>query len=318
MNVFEKIKKFPFVLAPLAGYTNHPFRLICREYGASVVFTEMVSIYTITKKNLIKKNFPLFYFSKKEKPIALQLFGNNPDLFFDAASAGERMGFDIIDINMGCPVRKVLRTGAGANLLDNIELAEKIVKNTVKAVKIPVSIKIRLGSDDKKNVYLDFNKMAEDNGVKIIILHARTRAQGFSGNADWKHIEILKQKSRLFVIGNGDVKDRESALKMKKETGCDAVMIGRAAIGNPFIFKEIKDKKYHPSLKEKIKTALKHFKLYYDFIGEHAIFEMRKHLGKYLSDFPYAAKVRKELFELNKFEEIISYLKKLGNSITNP
>lgn len=315
MNVLDKIKKFSFILAPLAGYTNSPFRLICRKYGASLVFTEMVSIYTITKKNLIKKNWQLFYFSKKEKPIALQLFGNNPDLFYEAAQIGEEMGYDIIDINMGCPVRKVIRTGAGANLLDNIELAEKIVKSVVKAVKIPVSIKIRTGPNEKKNVYLDFNKMAEDSGVKIIILHARTRAQGFSGNADWKHIKILKQKSKLFVIGNGDVKDRESALLMKKETGCDAVMIGRAAIGNPFIFKEIKNKRYHPSLKEKIKIALKHFNLYYDFAGERAIFEMRKHFGKYLSDFPYAAKVRKELFALNGCEEVKNYLKQLERNI---
>ncbi len=315
MNVIDKIKKFPFVLAPLAGYTNYPFRLICKKYGASLVFTEMVSIYTITKKNLIKKNSHLFYFSKKEKPIALQLFGNNPDLFYEAAKIGEEMGYDIIDINMGCPVRKVVRTGAGANLLDNIELAEKIVKNIVKAVKIPVSIKIRTGPTEKKNVYLDFNKMAEDNGVKIIILHARSRSQGFSGYADWKHIENLKKKSRLFVIGNGDVKDRNSALKMKKETGCDAVMIGRAAIGNPFIFKEIKDKNYHPDLKEKIKIALKHFELFYDFAGKRAIFEMRKFFGKYLSDFPYAAKVRKELFAMDDYKRIKNYLRELNKTV---
>jgi len=311
MNLIEKIKKFPFVLAPLAGYTNHPLRLICREYGASLVFTEMVSIYTITKKRHEKKNYPLIYFSKKEKPIGVQLFGNNHDLFYDAAKICEDKGFDLIDINMGCPVKKVVRTGAGANLLENIELAEKIVKNVVKAVKIPVSIKIRIGPSEEKNVYLDFNKMAEENGVKIIILHARSRSAGFKGKAKWEHIKILKQKSKLFVIGNGDVVDRESAIKMKSETGCDAVMIGRAVIGNPFIFKEIKDENYKPNLKEKIKTAVKHFNLYYKFIGKRAIFEMRKHFSKYISDFPNAANIRKELFLIEDEKEIVKYLKNL-------
>jgi tRNA-dihydrouridine synthase B len=311
MNITEEIKKFPFVLAPLAGYTDYPFRKLCREYGASMAYTEMVSEFTMASPHLRPRMEKLTFFTPEEKPVGIQLFGNRPEMFFDAAKAAEEMGFDIIDINFGCPVRKVAGSGSGASLLLDLSLAEKIVKNTVRAVKIPVSIKIRSGWDEKNDVFLDFNRMAEDNGVTIITLHPRTRMQMFRGKSNWEHIRILKEHSKLFVMGNGDVNNREDAHRMIKETGCDAVMIGRAAIGNPFIFKEIADETYTPTLRERIFTAMRHFELLHDLKSAHGILEARKYFNKYLKNFDRASDVRKELMKMEDKEEILKFLRNM-------
>lgn len=311
MNLFEHVKKFPFVVAPLAGYTDYPFRKLCREYGASLAYTEMVSEFTMATERLRPRMEKLTYFTPEEKPVGIQLFGNKADMFYDAAKAAEEMGFDIIDINFGCPVRKVAGSGSGASLLLDILLAEKIVQNTVKAVKIPVSIKIRSGWDDKTQVFLDFNKMAENNGISAITLHPRTRMQMFKGKSNWEHIKILKENSKLFVIGNGDVTNRDDAFRMKKETGCDAVMIGRAAIGNPFIFKEIADETYSPTLRERIITASRHFELLYALKGRFGMLESRKYFNKYLKGFDRASDVRQILMKLEDREEILRFLKNM-------
>jgi nifR3 family TIM-barrel protein len=311
MNVIDEIKKFPFVLAPLAGYSDHAFRKICREYGASLAYTEMVSEYTIAVPKLRPRMEKITYFSPEEKPVGIQLFGNKAEMFYDAAKAAEEMGFDLIDINFGCPVRRVAGSGSGASLLLDLPLAEKIVQNTVKAVKIPVSIKIRSGWESSKDVFLDFNKMAEDNGVSIITLHARTRMQQFTGKANWEHIRILKEHSKLFVIGNGDVAGREDAMRMRAETGCDAVMIGRGAIGNPFIFKEIAEAGYAPTLRERILVSLRHFELLYSFKGQRGLLEARKYFNKYIKGFDRAADVRKKLMAMDDKDEIVRYLSSL-------
>ncbi len=319
MNLFEHIKKFPFLVAPLAGYTDHPFRMLCREYGASLAYTEMVSEFTMATPRLRPRMEKLTYFTPDEKPVGIQLFGNRAEMFYDAAKAAEEMGFDIIDINFGCPVRKVAGSGSGASLLLDLPLAEKIVQNTVKAVKVPVSIKIRSGWDDKKTVFLDFNKMAEDNGVSAITLHPRTRMQMFKGRSNWEHIGILKSHSKLFVIGNGDVTSREDALRMQKETLCDAVMIGRAAIGNPFIFKEIADETYNPTLRERIMTAARHFELLYSLKGRFGMLESRKYFNKYLKGFDRASDVRQALMKMEDKDEILNFLKNMpeARSIIN-
>ncbi len=316
MNVLEQIKKFPYVLAPLAGYTDHAFRMLCREYGASIAYTEMVSEYTMAVPRLRPKMEKLTYFTPEEKPVAIQLFGNRADMFYDAAKASEEMGFDLIDINFGCPVRRIAGSGSGASLLLDLPLAEKIVQNTVKAVKVPVSIKIRSGWDDSKIVFLEFNKMAEDNGVSIITLHPRTRMQQFKGKSNWEHIRILKEKSKLFVIGNGDVITAGDAFRMQKETGCDAVMIGRAAIGNPFIFKEIMEPGYMPSLRERILTSLSHFELLYSFKGQRGMLEARKYFNKYIKGFDRAADVRKKLMTMDDKDEIVKYISGLQEVMT--
>ncbi|MEI7543008.1 MAG: tRNA dihydrouridine synthase DusB [bacterium] len=311
MNLFEHIKKFPFIVAPLAGYTDYPFRKLCREYGASLAYTEMVSEFTMATPRLRPRMEKLTYFSQEEKPVGIQLFGNKADMFYDAAKAAEEMGFDIIDINFGCPVRKVAGSGSGASLLLDLPLAEKIVQNTVKAVKIPVSIKIRSGWDDKKDVYLEFNKMAEDNGVSAITLHPRTRMQMFKGKSNWEHIRLLKEKSKLFVIGNGDVTNSNEAHRMIKETGCDAVMIGRAAIGNPFIFKEIADDTYSPTLRERIMTSARHFEMLYILKSRFGMLEARKYFNKYLKGFDRASDVRQALMKMEDRDEILNFLKNM-------
>jgi nifR3 family TIM-barrel protein len=316
MKVFEEIRKFPYMLAPLAGYTDYAFRKICREYGASLAFTEMVSEYTMAVPRLRLRMEKITYFTPEEKPVGIQLFGNKAEMFHDAAKAAEDAGFDIIDINFGCPVRKVAGAGSGASLLLDLPLAEKIVRNTVKAVKLPVSIKIRSGWDEKADVYLDFNKMAEDNGVSMITLHARTRMQMFKGKANWDHIRILKEHSKLFVVGNGDVMNRNDALRMQKETGCDAVMIGRGAIGNPFIFREISDPSYKPTVRERIMTGIRHFELLYSFKGRRGLLEARKYFNKYIREFDRAAEVRKQLMTMEDKEAIIAYLKNLPETMT--
>jgi nifR3 family TIM-barrel protein len=313
MDLIKKIKKFPFVLAPMAGYTDYPFRILAREYGASLVFTEMVSVYSVIHHR--EKVSKILYFTKKEKPIGVQLFGNNSLLFYEAAKICVSLGFDLIDINFGCPANKVVRTKAGAYLHKDLKAVEETIKNTVKgAGKIPVSIKMRSGWDDNNKNFLDMAKIAEQNGVKIITLHPRTRLQMFKGKSNWEHIKKLKEHSKLFIIGNGDVTDRESAYKMLNETSCDAVMIGRAAIGNPFIFKEIKDKSYSPTFNEKINIAIKHLKLLYKFKGKRGIMEMRKYYSKYIKSIKDASEIRKKLVIEDDVEKITGMLKELKNN----
>jgi tRNA-dihydrouridine synthase B len=315
MNLFDSIKKFPYILAPLAGYTDYAFRKLSREYGASLAFTEMVSEYTMAVPRLRPRMEKITYFTPEEKPVGLQLFGNKAEMFADAAKAAEEAGFDIIDINFGCPVRRVAGAGSGASLLLDLPLAQKIVQCTVKAVKIPVSIKIRSGWDEKAYVYLDFNKMAEDCGVSMITLHARTRMQMFRGRANWEQIRILKEHSKLFVVGNGDVLGRQDALRMRQETGCDAVMIGRGAIGNPFIFREIADPAYKPTVRERILTGIRHFELLYSFKGRRGMLEARKYFNKYIREFDRAAEVRKNLMSMEDGAEIVTYLKNLPEAM---
>ncbi|MBP7793009.1 MAG: tRNA dihydrouridine synthase DusB [Candidatus Goldbacteria bacterium] len=310
MNLIQKIKKFPFVLAPMAGYTDHAFRVIAKEYGASLVFTEMVSVYSIIHHR--QKIEKLLYFSRKEKPIGIQLFGNNSDLFYEASKVAAGLGFDLIDINFGCPANKVVRTKAGAYLHKDLKAVELTIKNTIKgAGKLPVSIKMRSGWDENSKNFIEIAKIAEDNGVGIITLHPRTRLQMFKGKSDWDDIKKLKKRSGLFIIGSGDVVDRQSALKMLNGTGCDAVMIGRGAIGNPFIFREIKDKNYSPTFQERVKTAMRHFKLLYKFKGERGIFEMRKFYGKYIKGFSNASEVRNKIITETDSKKIIKILKSL-------
>jgi len=316
IKLFEAIEEFPFVLAPLAGYSDHPFRILCKEFGATLVFTEMINVHSITNAKARKRLKNILYYSPEERPIGIQLFGNKPDMFYEAASVAKDMGYDLIDINFGCPVRKVVHSKNGAYLMTDPALACNIIKRTVEAAgDIPVSIKIRSGWDENSINFLEFNKMAEENGVTIITLHARTKAQAFSGRAAWSNITELKKISKLFVIGNGDITDRDSANKIMEITSCDAGMIGRGAIGNPFIFKSIKDEKYSPSHADKINVALRHFDLMSEFKGKRAVFEIRKFIAKYIKDFDDAAKIRKELFAIEDVDRIKEYLKSLKDQI---
>jgi tRNA-dihydrouridine synthase B len=306
MISFDDIKKFPYVLAPLAGYTDHPLRFLCRQYGASLVFTEMINVHSMVKSRA--RIAQMLFYTREEKPIGIQLFGNDTKRFHDAAQAAEELGFDLVDINFGCPVQKVTKALAGAYMHRDLNAVLATIKAVVEAVKIPVSIKMRLGWDSNNMNYLDMARIAEDNGVRIITLHPRTRSMMFTGRADWQHIKILKEKSKCFIIGNGDVTDRASALKMKEETGCDAVMIGRAAIGNPFIFREIADASYKPSQKEMYETAIKHLEMLYEIIGKQGVLEMRKYYSRYIKGFDGAAEIRKKLIAMTDKDKITGYL----------
>jgi len=310
MDILEKIKEFPFVLAPLAGYTDYPLRAICKEYGAALTYTEMVNVYSMASRT--PKIKELIFFDKTEHPVALQLFGNNPEKFYASTAIAVEMGFDLIDINFGCPVPKVTRASGGSSLMTKPLLAAQIMEAVVKGAQgTPVSIKIRSGWDDASLNYLEFNKMAQDTGITIITLHPRTRAQMFRGTANWEHIKILKENSKLFVIGNGDVTDSATALKMKEVTGCDAVMIGRAAMGNPFIFKTLRDKEFIPDLKEQVRAAIKHYDMLVAFKGQKGVYEMRKYFSRYIKGFGDAGNIRKEIVIMEDPELVKQKLRQL-------
>ncbi|MCK5039560.1 MAG: tRNA dihydrouridine synthase DusB [Candidatus Aenigmarchaeota archaeon] len=229
-----KIKN-PFILAPLANFTDLPFRILCRKYGVALAVTEMIDAEGIFHdKYKIKEEFTNV---KEDRPISAQIVGSNPDAMVYSAKALQKEGADIIDINMGCPSFKLSKKGAGAKILDNIELIHKIVTLTVKSVKIPVTVKIRAGWNDDKNA-VKIAKTIEKAGASAITIHARTGKMKFRGKADWTIIKKIKKAVKIPVIGNGDVRSAEDAIDMLKKTGCDFVMIGRASVGNPFIFRE--------------------------------------------------------------------------------
>jgi tRNA-dihydrouridine synthase B len=313
MTIFEKIREFPYILAPLAGYTDSPFRKLAKQYGASFVWTEMISEHTLARFS--QKIEPLTFFDEIERPIGLQLFGKEPELFKAAAQKAEALGFDAIDINFGCPARKVTNGGSGSAMMKRPEIAEAIIRAVTGSVKIPVGIKIRSGWDDDTRNFMDFNKMAEDNGVSFICLHPRTRAQSFRGKSDWTELKRLKESSKLFVIGSGDVMTAEDAVRMKTETGVDAVMIARGAIGNPFIFRQIREPGYEPTLAERLDLSIYHFDIMLKFRGDRAVFEMRKFFSKYIKGFDNAVNVRKDLFVMEDPEQIRKYLESVREMV---
>ncbi|PKL91652.1 MAG: tRNA dihydrouridine synthase DusB [Candidatus Goldiibacteriota bacterium HGW-Goldbacteria-1] len=309
MDIFESIRQFPYVLAPLAGYTDSPFRKIAKKFGASFVWTEMINEHTMARFH--DRIEPLYRYDEEEHPIGMQLFGKEPALFGEAAARAQALGFDAVDINFGCPARAVTNGGSGSAMMKDINKAEAIVKAVVGAVKIPVGIKIRSGWDDSHRNFMDFNKMAEDNGVSFICLHPRTRAQMFREHSNWDELKRLKQESRLFVTGSGDIMTAADALRMKKETEVDAVMVARGAMNSPFIFKEIKEPGYQPSFRERIELASFHYEEMLKYRGHRAVFEMRKYFGRYLKGFNNAVAARVALFKMDDEQQIREFLKQL-------
>ncbi|HPF20395.1 MAG TPA: tRNA dihydrouridine synthase DusB [Syntrophomonas sp.] len=304
------------VAAPLAGITDRAFRTILQSMGCGLVFTEMVSdmglLYNSNKSRQIAEP------GEEEGPVAVQIFGSDPGAMAQAAHMVEKMGADIIDINIGCPTPKIVRNGEGAALMLEPELSRKIIRSVVTAVQVPVTVKMRKGWDDERCNYLQMADIAVSEGVRAITLHPRTRMQFFSGQADWQAIAEVKRHSTVPVIGSGDINKAEDAVRMVAETGCDAVMIGRGALGNPFLIRETIALLEHgqkiqaPSQKEKITLAIRHLELAIHYKGEHiAVREMRKHISWYTKGMPAAARLRDQINHTVTRQEMMKILEGL-------
>ena len=295
------------LLAPMAGITDLSFRKLCKEQGAGLVETEMVSSKAIYYND--EKTLNMLNMEGEKRPIAVQIFGNEPEVMAESVKILDGKA-DIIDINMGCPAPKVVKNGDGSKLLLDLELVQKIVEEVVKVSKVPVTVKIRKGWDEKHVVAVQAAQIIEKAGAAAITIHGRTREDFYTGEADWNIIREVKNAVNIPVIGNGDVVDCSSAKKMFEETGVDGIMIGRASLGNPWIFKEIisclAGKKYfRPSNEEKLKTVLKHYDMLTAEKGEYtAVREMRKHIGWYIKGMENASSLRTEVNQLENEEEI--------------
>lgn len=309
MKIGNVILENPLILAPMAGVTDLPFRLLCREQGAGLICMEMVSAKAILYNN--KNTESLLTIHPEEMPVSLQLFGSDPKIISEMAKRIEERPFSILDINMGCPVPKVVNNGEGSALMKNPKLIGEIVEAAAKAINKPVTVKIRKGFDEEHVNAVEIAKIVEASGAAAIAVHGRTREQYYSGKADWDIIAQVKDAVSIPVIGNGDVTDAASALRLQKETRCDGIMIGRAVRGNPWLFREILWEMEHgapcerPTMEEMRKTILRHARLQLEYKGEYtAIREMRKHIGWYSTGLPHSAKLRQQVNEMESLPEL--------------
>lgn len=303
----------PCVLAPMAGVTDLPFRLLCREQGAGLLSMEMVSAKAISFHN--KNTESLMEIAPGENPIALQLFGSDPELMGQMAKEIENRPFDILDINMGCPVPKVVNNGEGSALMKKPELVKALVASVVRATKKPVTVKIRKGFDENSVNAVEIAKIIEEAGAAAIAVHGRTREQYYSGKADWEIIRKVKEAVSIPVIGNGDINSPEKARQMLEETGCDGIMVGRGARGNPWIFRQITEyldtgrDPEKPSMQEVKEMILRHAALQIQYKGEYtALREMRKHVAWYTAGYPHSSKLRGRVNEITSMEALYKLL----------
>lgn len=305
----------PCVLAPMAGVTDLPFRLLCKEEGASLLYTEMISAKGIYYGN--KNTELLWTIDERERPVTLQLFGSEPELLADIAMRIEDRNFDIIDINMGCPVPKIVNNKEGSALMNDMALSGRIIDAVSRAVKKPVTVKFRKGFYKDSDTAEEFARMAEYYGAKAVAVHPRTREQYYSGKADWDVLRRVKKAVSIPVIGNGDLFDVTDIKRMYEQTGVDAFMIGRGARGNPWIFKRAKayietgEILPSPSVSDICEMILKHAKMNIEYKGEYTgIREMRKHAAWYTQGLKNSAKFRDRLSHIESYDELCDILEK--------
>lgn len=297
------------ILAPMAGVTDLPFRLLCKEQGAGLLCMEMVSAKAILYKN--RNTESLLEIDSRENPVSLQLFGSDPEIISNIAHQIEDRPFDILDLNMGCPVPKIVNNGEGSALMKNPKLAGEIIRETVKAIDKPVTVKIRKGFDDEHINAVEMAKIAEDAGAAAVAVHGRTREQFYSGRADWDIIRQVKEAVSIPVIGNGDLLTAEDVIAMEAQTGCDGFMIARGAQGNPWIFRQILhyfETGQHlakPTLEEVTQMILRHARMMLEFKGEYiGIREIRKHAAWYTAGYPNSARLRVAINNVESFEAL--------------
>ena len=301
------------ILAPMAGVTDLPFRVICKKYGnPGLVCNEMVSSKAISYGD--EKTLKMLNFEEKERPISMQIFGNDPQIMGETAKKISEIA-DIVDINMGCPAPKVVKNGDGSKLLLDLELAEEIIKEVVLNSTKPVTLKLRKGWDDEHIVAVELCEIAEKCGVDAVIVHGRTRGEFYSGKADWDIIGKVKQSVSIPVIGNGDITSEEEAKNIFEQTGCDGIMIGRASLGNPWIFKKIAyyletgKKLDEIENYEKAKVIKEHFELLLQEKGEYtATREIRKHISWYVKGMKNATQIRDEINKIETAEEFYTHM----------
>lgn len=297
-------------LGPMAGVTDLPFRLLCKEMGCNMLYTEMVSAKAILYKN--KNTKELLNIDKNEHPVGVQLFGSDPDIMAQIAAQVEEGECDFIDINMGCPVPKIVNNGEGSALLKQPKLVEEILTKMVKAVNKPVTVKIRKGFENGTVYAVEIAKIAESCGVSAIAVHGRTREQYYSGKADWDVIKDVKKAVKIPVIGNGDIFSAEDAKAMKEYTGCDGLMVARGARGNPWIFREIKEYLENgniinkPTINDIREMIIRHAKMLVEYKGEYTgIREMRKHIAWYTAGLPHSAELRRMCNQIETMENLV-------------
>lgn len=302
--------KSPLILAPLAGYSDLPFRLLCREFGAGLCFSEMISCHGLVYRQ--KKTLQMLASDNAERPVSFQLFGADTKTMAEAADILNEFSPNLVDINMGCPVKKVTKKGAGVALMASPRLAEDIISEVVKNCNCPVTVKFRLGINHNSISCVDFGKMAEHCGAAAVTLHGRTWAQGFTGTADWNQIGLVKKNLSIPVIGNGDILNFTEAQERLTSSSCDAVMIGRGALGNPWVFSA----DGRPSdIKSILAGALRHLELMELHLNvDHLLAVVKNHIGRYFKHFPGSSLIRRKVYDSTSFSEIQNMLKALIES----